>query len=362
MDKQKIKYSLVKLTSIIPFFKKNKIFISYHNKENLTGPGRFVHNIENIFNTSKLYFERIFIGKCKAILIISRIPPSFYDFCKRKHIKTFLRVDGFSLPILYDNTNYDYRDFREFTYTRIIANQEIQVGLYKSDFIIYQSEFSKYIADMFLYKRTSNYAIIHNGVDIDIFKPRKNNRGNKLVLGVLGTLRDVDIIRTSLEVHKRLHSSFSNIELMLIGTIKPEVNDFVIKWKNSYPEISDKIHLTRTLTINELPTYINMIDISLHLTFGDACPNAVLENMACGNPIICPKWGGASELVGDAGMIIDHQPYYYDEDYIDKIADCVIRLEKQLSIYSIRARQRVIEYFSLKKMGEEYYKVINNYD
>ena len=79
--------------------------------------------------------------------------------------------------------------------------------------------------------------------------------------------------------------------------------------------------------------------------------------MAVGNPVVCVKWGGSVELVGDTGNVIDHPRYDYSETLALKVVAAVEDIDSNLAYYSAKARSRIVEKFSLEKMSAEYFKV-----
>ncbi|CAM4054906.1 glycosyltransferase family 4 protein [Gillisia hiemivivida] len=356
--KQYLKYLLIQSTYFVPFLSKKTIFVSILNKNNITGPGRFLYNLEKGLLKYKLFLERRLLSKCGSVLIISSAPPSFLNFCKKRKIRTVLRVDGFSLPFLYDNKDHVNREKRIFTPQRIKTNQEMQIGLLKSDFVIYQSYFSKTIADEYLFTRVNEYSIINNGVDTNFFKPVPKKNPGELILGIYGTLRDIDIVRTGLEAFLLYQSKNPETKIHLIGTMTREVECFVDNWVNKNQGIFGKVIITGTVHLERLPSILGELDISLHLTFGDACPNAVLENLSCSNPVICVEWGGASELICDAGISIDQPKYAYDYELVEKVAEGIKIIRENLEHYSNKARDLAVNKYSLEIMVEKYKNVL----
>ena len=43
----------------------------------------------------------------------------------------------------------------------------------------------------------------------------------------------------------------------------------------------------------------HIMDLQFHLSYSDACPNAVVEGLMSSLPIICPKGTGTAELLGE---------------------------------------------------------------
>ena len=109
-----------------------------------------------------------------------------------------------------------------------------------------------------------------------------------------------------------------------------------------------------------MPKLISKCDISIHIKSGDSCPNAVLEAMSCGVPVICHSHGGTKELVGNTGIIIEHPKFYYDDLLSKKTADAIHKILKKRREYSIKARNRVLSSFDIDLMTNKYLDVLKH--
>ena len=78
----------------------------------------------------------------------------FHRLCRRWGVRTVLRVDGFLVPSYFDNRPQPegYQD-RRLKLSDMAQNYRLQRDLFLSDFVVYQSAFSKQMADEFLYNR-----------------------------------------------------------------------------------------------------------------------------------------------------------------------------------------------------------------
>jgi glycosyltransferase involved in cell wall biosynthesis len=290
-----------------------------------------------------------------------------YKIFKLFKVRTVLRVDGFSYPELYTNKDYEnlYRRNRDFSMNRIKTNFEIQLGLKFADHVIYQSLFSKLMADRYLYNRNKDFSVIYNGVDIEAFKPDGHKVQRKFVMSIHGNMRDTDILNCSLKLFEMLFLSesfefYKSINLMIIGTMTPDVkklyedicrNSSIISQHSRAYGAVDKIQLAQLL-----PTS----DLSIHLMSGDACPNAVLESMACGVPILCQSFGGQAELAGEAGIVVQSEGEFdYSKELIKSCHDKLLLNSEGFNNLKFKARKRAEDYFSLEIMGSKYQDVLN---
>ncbi len=347
---------LYSLTSLIPLPRRNCIFTTSLRKENEDGPGRFLHNLEKGLRGNSYKLERFFLSKCRVALIMSCSPGDiFHNICKRKNIKTVLRIDGFYLPDVFDNRQHQNRSARMMTVGRININQRIQKDILLSDWVVYQSEFSRKMAGKYLYNRTENYSIIYNGVDVSHFIPQ-HRRNKKIVIMALGNWRDADIVCTCLESF-RLFEKKRKSEFKLIGQMANDVEKRVNTWLADHAQLGDSISIVGKVGFEQLPDFINQCDIALHIKCGDWCPNAVLESLACGVPVVYHELGGTKETVGNAGIAIEYEPYCYDEEYARKASDSILKIADELEEYRERARHQALN-FSIEKVTQQYMEVL----
>jgi len=96
-------------------------------------------------------------------------------------------------------------------------------------------------------------------------------------------------------------------------------------------------------------SYYHNCDGYIHLSRKEGMPNTILEALAYGLPCIVTNYGGASEAVGDAGIIIKNDPegVAWDPDNIlpvDEIlfADAIEEFKQRLPELRIKVRERVL--------------------
>ncbi|MDT0593665.1 glycosyltransferase family 4 protein [Glaciecola petra] len=360
--KEYLKYLFILVGALVRP-KNNNVLVSMLSKSDTNGPGRFIKNLsDGLTNTSDIKIIRNPFKGFHAILIISNMPPLIFKIFNKLGVKTILRVDGFSYPDLYDNLNdvesIRRRHPRDFSLYRMRTNFQIQTSLKLADYIIYQSQFSRQVSNKWLCNRENNYSIIYNGVNTQLFQPIEAINKKKCIVSVHGNLRDPDIIICCLEVFGKLSSILGNQQLILriIGSLTEDVAEIVFKEKEKKVI---NLEVTGSVSPKTLSTILPESTLSLHLTSSDACPNSVLESLASGVPVVCQHFGGQSELVGNAGIVINTGVEYdYSEQMVELAVEACKDIMNDVTGYSLKARQRAEINFSIEKMSQQYSSIL----
>jgi glycosyltransferase involved in cell wall biosynthesis len=227
--------------------------------------------------------------------------------------------------------------------------------------IIYQSEFSRIWWGEWYGKTRVPSAVIHNGVDLSTYSvgqagilpspPYKlliveGLLGGGYEMGLDNAVRLTEILQ---EKHKL------PMELIVVGKITDEhrkrveeMTHISINWMGSVPR-------------ERIPE----IDRSAHLLFSAdlnaACPNSVIEALACGLPVIAFDTGALKELViGDAGRVVPYggDPWKIEPPDVESLADTAAEILLDQPHFRKSARKHAEKALGLDKMVDEYLKVL----
>jgi glycosyltransferase involved in cell wall biosynthesis len=175
---------------------------------------------------------------------------------------------------------------------------------------------------------------IPGGVDTSRFRPfdattlrRRLGVDGRLTIGVVGSLnwnhktgfcygRDV------LEVIRCLGDCPVTGLVVGSGDGLPRLQALAREWG-----IADRVVMTGRIAHDDVPEYINAIDVCLSTQSNDAVGAARLtakvpEYLACGRYIIASDVGGARDFVRDSGKLIPIEGRF-DEEYAQRVADHV---------------------------------------
>jgi glycosyltransferase involved in cell wall biosynthesis len=225
--------------------------------------------------------------------------------------------------------------------------------------IVYQSDFVRdWWARQFGVEAVPS-TVIHNGVDLSTYTPdglvRPSNGLSRLLL-VEGSLQGGYEI--GLDTAIRLAALLAQelpLELMVVGRLSPhlqatfqKMSTVPILWAGLVP-----------------PGYIPGIDRSAHLLYSAdinaACPNSVIEALACGLPVVGFDTGALPELVtGDAGRLVSYggDPWKLDPPDLPSLARAAAEILQDNPHFRLSARRRAEEAFNLDTMVDRYLDVL----
>jgi glycosyltransferase involved in cell wall biosynthesis len=103
--------------------------------------------------------------------------------------------------------------------------------------------------------------------------------------------------------------------------------------------------------------FLMSLDVFVMISEPAGCPNASLEAMAVGLPVIATDVGGVNEQVLDGvnGRLISRSNL---QELAEAIVECSTNLQLR-ERFGNASRRRVETHFSLKKMADEYQRVLS---
>ena len=229
--------------------------------------------------------------------------------------------------------------------------------------IVYQSHFVVQRWEKLYGPTRIPYNIVHNGVDLDIYTPdgphqRADSPYRLLVVeGSLGGGHE-DGLRNAVQLAEKI-SQYNDlpIELMVAGLV-PQASQNYWTQQTIIP-----ITWAGVVPAENIPE----IDRSAHALFSAevnaACPNSVIEAMACGLPILAFGTGSLSELVtGDAGRITPYgaDPLKMETPTIVPLAKAAVEVLQDQNRFRSAARERAETEFGLDKMVDGYLQALVN--
>ncbi len=278
---------------------------------------------------------------------------------RRKGVPVIQRLDGMNWLHRVRKTGVRHRLRAEYgnAILRIIRS-------HLADQIVYQSHFCKSWWEGACGPARVPDRVIYNGVDLAKYSPqgpagRPNDRYRILLVeGSLGGGYEQGL-ETAVLLVERLHLLHGEpeqaVELVVAGKVSPVLQKL---WQQ---RSGLSLHFTGLLAASQIPE----LDRSAHLLYSAdlnaACPNSVIEALACGLPVLAFNTGALPELVtGDAGRIVAYggDPWRLEPPDFPALARAGEEILHDQERFRAGARRRAEEAFSLDDMVEAYREVL----
>jgi len=207
--------------------------------------------------------------------------------------------------------------------------------------------------------------VLHNGVDLDRFKPlsgAKETMRRKLGISedacVVLTVRrmvyknGIDTLLESVEIAVK-----KNPKLVFVAVGKgPDFEE--VKERIAQLGIQKNFRLTGFVSDEDLPFYYNVADLfALPSKSGEGLPLVALEAMACGLPVVATNVGGISEVMSeDYGKLVP-------PNVPNALAEAVVEFSfKDLATLKVKLRKMMEQKYSwdrnVEKLGKIYEELI----
>ncbi len=243
--------------------------------------------------------------------------------------------------------------------------------------IVYQSEFSQRWWEREYGKTPATSCIVYNGVDLQQYTPegpQDRPTDQCRVLIVEGSL--MGGYESGLDVAIQLASGLSewfqqqrgqsentHVELSVVGRLDPKLKNY---WNRRLAD-SGQNNVLKINWVGSVPgEQIPQIDRSAHLLYSAdvnaACPNSVIEALACGLPVLAFDTGALPELVGaEAGRVVAYggDPWRLDPPDVNGLIAGAVEIYQDQAQLRQTARKRAESLFSLEQMVTGYLAVID---
>jgi len=262
------------------------------------------------------------------------------------------------VPLVW-NVRHSLDDYKN---EKVVVRYLIRLGSilsYRATKILFNSEMSfvQHISKGF---PQSKSIVIPNGFDTERFRPNLIVKEEKrkqfdiedddFVIGHIGRYHIVKNHKSLLEAISILETIglSKKIVLLLSGRNVDENNIEII---NYLRKISLKSRVILLGEISEPENIIPIFDMFCLSSFSEAFPNVLGEAMLCGIPCVSTDVGDARKIIGDTGIIAASS---CSEDLSKAINDFISLSPRELSILGEKARQRIINNYSIEKVIDQY--------
>ena len=184
--------------------------------------------------------------------------------------------------------------------------------------------------------------VIHNGVDLDIFKAKPNEKVQKIfkVLAVSNVWNKDKGIDDVLTLRNLLPEDYT---MTIVGLNEKQLKKLSFGIKG----------IQRTQNVQELVKLYSEAAVLINPTYADTFPTVNLEALACGTPVITYRTGGSPEAIDKkTGVVVE-------QGDVNGLVESIYRM-KENPLSSADCRKRAEECFDKDKCFEKYIELYEN--
>jgi glycosyltransferase involved in cell wall biosynthesis len=204
--------------------------------------------------------------------------------------------------------------------------------------------------------RPKQWVNIANGVDLERFRPRRDERAtlrtrlgvpaDAAVIGLVARYHPMKDIDTFLHAASRFQQEHENAKFVLCGDGLGPDNSRLAKLVRA-------LNLDRNIVLLGPRSDIDLIYPALDVLtlcsiYGEGFPNVLCEAMACDVPCVATDVGDSAKIIGGCGLIVPPR----DPQAVTRAWQML--LEKPLQLWTNSVRSQIAARYSLQRMCAEY--------
>lgn len=188
------------------------------------------------------------------------------------------------------------------------------------------------------------FRVIHNGIDLDVFKPEaaagQNRPAGTVILGVATLWHEQKGVRDFIDLAGRLHEGE---RLLLVGHMSEEQ-------RAAFPAGVEFIE--RTENAAKLAALYARATAFVNPTWQDNYPTVNLEAIACGTPVVTYRTGGSVEAVTEGtGFVVEQGDV---QGLLDRVRE--LAAEDRQAVAE-RCRAHALQHFSKQERYQDYIRL-----
>jgi glycosyltransferase involved in cell wall biosynthesis len=174
---------------------------------------------------------------------------------------------------------------------------------------------SRWLANIVRKSYLSKYPteVIHNGINLESFIPKKSNfrathqlENKKMLLGVANVWNETKGLGVLNKLASDLDPSYKLVLVGVDNKVKKKIHKNILT-------------INHTNSVEELAEIYSEADVLVNPTYEDNFPTRNIEALACGTPVITFDTGGSSEMLNaEVGKIVEQGNY---ESLLDTIVN-----------------------------------------
>ncbi len=227
-----------------------------------------------------------------------------YILSNAPHLPTFAlqRLKRRGIPLVHNQNGVFYRAW--FAGDWRARNADMARSYHRADYVFWQSAFCRYAANHFLGPRDGPGEVLFNAVDTNRFKPGLETGDGPFSFLATGKTDGHLFYRLDATLRGLAAARAAGLDcrLVIAGWLSPEAEQAAAELVRDL-DLAGQVELTGPYTQADAPAIYAAADAYVTMKHNDPCPNAVIEALACGLPVVYSATGGVPELVGDAAGV-----------------------------------------------------------
>lgn len=215
------------------------------------------------------------------------------------------------IPVVWGVRHSDLRPTSARWLTRLTARVNARLSSWVPERIVYVSETGRRLHEALGYD-TLRGVVIPNGIDVQEFRPDPDSRrrtrddlalpADALLVGHVARFHPQKDHRTFLAAAALVQERVAGVHFILAGEAITQDNTMLWGWVTEYG-LQHAVHLVGKHG-DPRNLFAAMDVFCLSSSSGEACPQVVLEAMACGVPCVVTDVGDAVAMVGPTGRVV----------------------------------------------------------
>jgi hypothetical protein len=270
--------------------------------------------------------------------------------CRRDRVRVVQRLDGI---------NWLYRvSPRSLPHTlrSVLWNWQLRVIRSRlTDGIIYQSGFARDLWERKFGRSAAEARVVYNGVALAEYPPERNGHDGMLLAA-----------EANLDFHLPAREILRAAQRLLIQTRVLERMSILTRltpaWEREWAGYDPRPETPGLRPRAEVQARQKTAALFLTLDLNPSCPNAVIESLAAGLPVIGFDTGSVGELVGDGGETVkyDGDPWKLEvPGNLNALGDAGKKVLDHWQEYSRRARGRAERMFNIRRIAQAYLEALS---
>jgi glycosyltransferase involved in cell wall biosynthesis len=226
-----------------------------------------------------------------------------------------------------------------------------KITYYLADCLILYS--NRFINDLNLHELKEKIFISHTSyTDINKFNLKTPVRERKKIIGYLGRLSPEKGILNFIHSVPEILKNIPDVQVHIagVGALQNQLLQYVEEF-----HMNDRVHFLGWVDDEELPYFLNKIQLLIIPSYSEGLPTVLLESMSCGTPVLAMPVGAIPDIIineKNGFLLKNNSP----EEISKEIATIFQNFD--LSKISNNARDTIHKDFILADIAEKYCSII----